>query len=196
MIINRYLYQQWRILQCWWQFYQHSTNFMVRQNILEVILIRRSEQLQRLLICLIGFLLISDIVIAQEVPVPESLKTFPSAKCYWAYGVERLSTTKGGVHNYIIRVTLQQQDSIGNNKGRLKLKHALIYCDYSDSDILKKIYFKQKGLQWIAKFKVSTSRPLPLRIIANYNHQQTKMPLTLNEGTYPGESDHVSEEKL
>ncbi len=169
---------------------------MVRQNILEVILSRRSEQLKRLLICLIGFLLISDIATAQEVPVPERLKTFPNAKCYWAYSVERLSTTEESVHNYIIRVSLQQQDSIGNNKGRLKLKHALIYCDYSDTGILKKIYFKQKGLQWIAKFKVSTNQPLSLRIIANYNNQQTKMPLTLNEGTYPGESDHVSEEKL
>lgn len=143
-----------------------------------------------------GFLLISDITTAQEVPVPERLKTFPNAKCYWAYGVERLSTTKDSVHNYIIRVSLQQQDSIGNNRGRLKLKNALIYCDYSDAGIPKKIYFKQRGLQWIGKFKVSTNHPLSLRIIADYNHQQTKMPLTLNKGTYPGENDLINEEKL
>jgi hypothetical protein len=169
---------------------------MVRQNIMEVILSRRSEELKRLLICLIGFLLISDIATAQEVPVPEKLKTFPNAKCYWAYGVERLSTTKDSVHNYIIRVSLQQQDSMGNNKGRLKLKHALIYCDYSDAGIPKKIYFKEKGFQWIAKFKVSTNQPLQFMIIADYNHQQTKMPLILNRGTYPGEADNISEEKL
>ena len=70
------------------------------------------------------------------------------------------------------------------------LKHALIYCDYSDNGIPKKIYFKQKRLQWIAKFKVSTNHPLPLKIIANYNHHQRIMPLTLNEGTYPGEPDN------
>jgi hypothetical protein len=184
------------MLQRWWQFYRHSTNFMVRQNKLEVILSRRSEQLQRLLICLIGLLLISDIATAQEVPVPESLKSFPSAKCYWAYSVERLSTTKDSIHNYIIRVTLQQQDSVGNNKGRLKLSHALIYCTYSDTGIPKKINFKQKGFLWIAKFKVSTNQSVPLKIIADYNHQQTKMPLTLNKGTYPGETDNISEEKL
>lgn len=152
--------------------------------------------MKRLFLYLIGFLLVSDFATAQEVPVPESLKTFPSAKCYWAYSVERLSTTKDIVHNYIIRVTLQQLDSIGNNKGRLKLKHVLIFCEYTDTGIPKKIYLKQKGLQWIAKFKVSTNQPLPLRIIASYDHHQTKMPFTLNEGTYPGEPDHVSEEEL
>jgi len=169
---------------------------MVRQNISKVTLRRRNEQLKGLLICLIGFFLISNIATAQEVPVPESLKSFPSAKCYWAYGVERLSTTKDSIHNYIIRVSLQQQDSVGNNKGRLKLKQALIYCTYSDTGIPKKINFKQKGFLWIAKFKVSTNQPVPLKIIADYNHQQTKMPLTLNKGTYPGEPDQVSEEKL
>jgi hypothetical protein len=169
---------------------------MVRQNTSKVTLSRRSEKLKGLLICLIGFLLVSNIATAQEVPVPESLKSFPSVKCYWAYGVERLSTTKDSIHNYIIRVTLQQQDSAGNNKGRLKLKHASIYCAYSDTGIPKKINFKQKGFLWIAKFKVSTNQPVPLKIIADYNHQQTTMPLTLNKGTYPGEPDNVIEEKL
>lgn len=169
---------------------------MARQNILEVILSRRTEQRKRLLTCLMGFVLISDITTAQEVAVLERLKTFPNAKCYWAYSVERLSTTKDSIHNYIIRVTLQQQDSVGNNKGRLKLKHALIYCTYSDTGIPKQINFKQKGFLWIAKFKVLTNQPVPLKIIADYNHQQAKMPLTLNKGTYPGETDNVSEEKL
>ena len=169
---------------------------MVRQNISKVTLSKRSEQLKGLLICLIGCLLVSDIATAQEVPVPESLKSFPSAKCYWAYGVERLRTTKDSIHNYIIRVSLQQQDSVGNNKGRLKLKNALIYCTYSDTGIPKKINFKKKGFLWIAKFRVSTNQPVQLNIIADYNHQQTKMPLTLNKGTYPGEPDQVSEEKL
>lgn len=184
-----------RIFKSWWQFVRHTLHFMVRQKISKVTQ-RRIEQLKGLLICLIGFLPISDIATAQEVPVPASLKSFPSAKCYWAYGVERLSTTKDGIHNYIIRVSLQQQDSVGNNKGRLKLKHALIYCTYSDTGIPKKIKFKQKGFLWIAKFEVSTNQPVPLKIIAAYNHQQTEMPLTLNKGTYPGEPDQVSEEKL
>jgi len=169
---------------------------MVRHNISKVTLSRRSEQLKGLLLCLIGFLLVSDIATAQEVPVPESLKSFPSAKCYWGYSVERLSTTKDGIHKYIIRVSLQQQDSVGNNKGRLKLKQALIYCTYSDNGIPKQINFKQKGFLWIAKFKVSTNQPVPLKIIADYNHQQTQMPLTLNKGIYPGEPDNISEEKL
>jgi hypothetical protein len=144
---------------------------------------------KRLFSYLIGFLLVSHIATAQEVPVPELLKTFPSAKCYWSYGVERVSTTNDSVHKYIIRVALQQQDSIGNNKGRLKLRRALIYCEFSDKDIPKKIYFRRKGLQWIAKFKVSTNQPVPLRIIANYNHHQRIMPFTLNKRTYPGEPD-------
>ena len=163
---------------------------MVRQNKLELNKSLRSERLKGFLICLIGLFFISNIAFSQEVPVPESLKTFPNAKCYWSYSVERLRTTDDSVHNYIIRVSLQQQDSIGNNKGRLKLKHALIYCDYSDKGILKKIRFKQKGLQWTAKFNVSTNQPLPLGIIANYNQHQRIMPLTLNEGTYPGEIDN------
>jgi len=169
---------------------------MVRQNILKVIQSRRRKQLKGVLICLIGLLFVSNIVIAQEVPVPESVKTFPNAKCYWSYSVERVSTTHDSVHKYIIRVQLQQQDSIGNNKGRLRLKNALIYCSFSEKGISKKIYCKQVGLQWIAIFRISTNQPLPLKIIANYNHQQTTMPLTLNEGTYPGEPDHGSAEKL
>lgn len=162
---------------------------MGKQNILNVTQTQRRKRVIRLFLYLIGFLLVSHIATAQEVPVPESLKTFPRAKCYWSYGVERVSTTKDSVHNYVIRVALQQQDSIGNNKGRLKLKHALIYCEFSDKNISKKIYFKRKGLLWIAKFKVPTNQPLPLRIVANYNHHQRIMPLTLNEGTYPGEPD-------
>ena len=162
---------------------------MVRLNTSRETQTRTRNQLKGLLMCFIGLLIVSNHVIAQEVPVPESIKTFPSAKCYWSYSVERESTTNDSLHKYIIRISLQQQDSIGNNKGRLKLKHALIYCDFSDKGIPKKIYCKQKGLQWIAKFKVSTNQPLPLRIIANYNHHQTTMPLTLNQGTYPGEPD-------
>ena len=162
---------------------------MVRQNKLKVTQSRPGELLKGFLICLIGLLFISDIAISQEVPVPESLKTFPNAKCYWSYSVERLRTTHDSVHQYIIRVSLQQQDSIGTNKGRLRLKHALIYCDYSDKGIPRKIYLKQKGLQWIAKFEVSTNQPLSLLIITNYNQHQRIMPLTLNEGTYPGEPD-------
>jgi hypothetical protein len=169
---------------------------MVRLNILKVIQSRRRKQLKGLLICLIGLLFVSNIVIAQEVPVPESVKTFPNAKCYWSYSVERLSTTHDSVHKYIIRVQLQQQDSIGNNKGRLHLKNAIIYCGFFEKGISKKIFCKQVGLQWIANFRISTNHPLPLKIIANYHQQQTKMPLTLNDGTYPGESDHNNVEKL
>ena len=141
------------------------------------------------LICLIGLLLVSNIAFSQEVPVPESLKTFPNAKCYWSYSVERLSTTHDSIHNYIIRLQLEQQDSVGNSKGRLRLKHAFIYCEYSDKGIPEKISFKQKRLQWIAKFKVSTNQPVPFRITANYKQHQRIMPLTLNEGIYPGEPD-------
>lgn len=162
---------------------------MDRQNKLELTKSLRGERMKGFLFCLIGLMVISNIAISQEVPVPESLKTFPNAKCYWSYSVERLRTTDDSVHNYIIRVSLQQQDSIGNNKGKLKLKHALIYCDYSDKGILKKIRFKQKGLQWIAKFKVSTNQPVPVRLIAEYNDHQRTMPFTLNKGTYPGEPD-------
>ena len=163
---------------------------MVRQTILKITQNRRRKQLEGLLLGLIGLLCVSNIVNAQDVPVPESVKTFPNAKCYWSYGVERVSTKHDSAHHYIIRVSLQQQDSIGNNKGRLKLKHALIYCDFSDNGIPKKIHCKRKGLQWIANFEVSTNQPLPLKIIADYNHHQTIMSLTLNEGTYPGEPDN------
>lgn len=163
---------------------------MVRQNKLEL-----TQSLQRagqrgFLICLIGLLLVANIAFSQEVPVPESLKTFPNAKCYWSYSVERVGTTHDSVHNYIIRVQLEQQDSVGNSKGRLRLKYAFIYFDYSDKATPKKIAFKQKRLQWIAKFKVSTNQPVPLRITANYKQHQRIMPLTLNEGTYPGEPDN------
>jgi hypothetical protein len=150
---------------------------------------QRKKQLKGLFLYLIGFLLVSDNATAQEVPVPESLKTYPSARCYWSYGVERLNSNKDSVHNYVIRVALQQQDSIGNNKGRLKLRGAIIYCEFSDNDGPKKIYFKRKGLNWIANFKVRTNQLLPLRIVANYRHDQRIMPLTLNEVTYPGEPD-------
>ena len=162
---------------------------MVRQEILKVTRNGRMKLLKRLLIGVIGLLCVSNIANAQDVPVPESVKTFPNAKCYWSYSVERSTTTHDSIHQYIIRVSLQQQDSLGNNKGRLKLKHALIYCNFSDKGISKKIYFKQKGMQWIGKFKISTNQPLPLRIIAEYNHDQKSMSLTLNEGTYPGEPD-------
>ena len=163
---------------------------MVRQNKLEVTQRRRRERLKGLLFCLIGLLVISHGATSQEFPVPESLKTYPKAKCYWSYSVERLKSENDIVHHYIIRVQLQQQDSVGNNKGRLRLKHALIYCNYSDKNIPKEIHFKQKGLQWIAKFNVSTNQPLPLRIVANYYQHQRIIPLTLNEGTYPGEPDN------
>ena len=145
--------------------------------------------MKRLILYIIGFFLVSDIATAQEVPVPESLKTYPNAKCYWSYGVERLNTTKVNVRNYIIRVALEQHDSIGSNKGRLKLRDAVIYCEFSDNGILKKVYFKRKGLNWIAEFKVWTNDPLPLKIVATYKDHQRIMPLTLNKGTYPGEPD-------
>ena len=176
--------------------YLHPTSFMTRQIILKVTRIQRRKQLKRFLICSIVLLHISHILIAQEVPVPESVKTFPNAKCYWGYSVERVSTTHDSVHKYIIRVSIVQEDSVGNNKGSLRVKHALIYCSFLEKGITKTIYCKPKGSLWVAKFKISTNQPLPLKLIANYNHQLTTMPLTLNEGTYPGEPDHSSEEKL
>jgi hypothetical protein len=158
---------------------------MIRQNKLVITQNLRRERLKSLLICLIGLLFITNIAFSQEVAVPESLKKFPTAKCYWSYSVERLSTTHDSVHNYIIRVQLEQQDSLGNHKGRLRLKHALIYCNYVDKGIPQKIYFKQKGLQWIAKFKVSTNEPVPLRIIASSNQHQRIMPLTFTSSPLP-----------
>lgn len=163
---------------------------MVRQNNLKVSQRSRRERQKDLLVCLIGLLFISYTATSQEVPIPESLKTYPKAKCYWSYSVERLKTTKDSVHQYIIRVQLQQQDSVGNDKGRLRLKQAFIYCYYSDKDISNEIHFKQKGLLWIANINVSTNQPLPISIVANYYQHRRIMPLTLNEGTYPGEPDN------
>lgn len=131
----------------------------------------------------------STVAIAQEVPVPESLKTVPNAKCYWGYGVERLRTIRDSLHKYIIRVNLDQTDDVGNPKGRLKLNQAIIYCSFIENGIPKKVYFKQAGLLWIAKFEIHTNRTLSLNITAKYNSQETIMPLKLNRGTYPGESD-------
>jgi hypothetical protein len=146
--------------------------------------------MSKLLILFIGLLCASNTIVAQEVPVPESLKTAANAKCYWSYSVERVGTANDSLHKYIIRVALQQVDTSGNYKGRLQLKHAVIYCSFSEKGISNKIKFKQVGLQWIANFRISTNQPLSLRIIANYNHHERVMPLTLNKGTYPGEPDN------
>lgn len=146
--------------------------------------------MKRLLIYLIGLLFVSTVAISQEIPVPEKLKTIPNAKCYWGYSVERLNTEHDSIHKYTIRVSVQQVDSSGNNKGRLRLKHAIIYCSFIEEGIPKKIFFKQVGLKWIAKFRIHTNELLPLKIIAKYNNQKRIMPLKLNEGTYPGESEN------
>jgi len=149
--------------------------------------------MNKLFIFLIGLLFTSTSVTAQEVPVPESLKTIPNSKCYWGYGVERISTKVDSIHKYIIRVSLQQTDSEGNPKSRIKLKDAKIYCSFDENGISKKIHFKRIGLQWIAKFKIHTNNPVPLKIVANYKNHETEMPLKLNLGTYPGESDNQNE---
>jgi hypothetical protein len=142
-----------------------------------------------LLLSFIGSLFISQPAISQEISVPKSLRTMSNTKCYWSYSVERKSTTHDSIHKYVIRVQLIEKDSIGNYNWTLQVKHGLIFCSYNEKNNFKKIYFKKVGRQWIADFKIFTNQPLPLKIVANYNHQETIMPLTLNEGTYPGEPD-------
>ena len=151
---------------------------------------RITIQVRRAVITFLCFLFVSNITISQVVPVPESLKTVPNANCYWSYSVERLGTINDSLHKYQIKVQLEQQDSSGNNRGRLRVRHALIYCAFIEKDIPKKIYCKQVGKQWIANFSIFTNKPLPVEIIADYNNQKRTMPLTLNEGTYPGEPDN------
>jgi hypothetical protein len=151
---------------------------------------KNKKQMKRLLIYFIGLLSTSSIVFAQEIHVTESLKTVPNVKCYWSYSVERLSTIKDSIHKYSIRVSVEQIDSAGKHKGKLILRDVQISCNFTENEILKKVKFKRVGLQWIAKFKINTNTPMPLKIIANYNHQESIMPLLLNLGTYPGEPDN------
>lgn len=130
-------------------------------------------------------LLGSNYIVAQEILVPEKLKTIPNSQCHWAYSVERVNT-KHDSHNYIITVNIAQIDSTGY-RGTLKLKDGTVYCRFNDKGITKKIQFKKSRKNWIGKFKIYTKKTLPLEIIANYNQQEVIMPLSLNEGRYPGE---------
>ncbi len=124
---------------------------------------------------------------AQEISVPEKLKTIPNTECYWAYSVERTNTKNDSIHNYTIRVNIAQIDSTGNYKGNLKLNNVIVYCQFVENGNTKKKRFKQSGENWISKFKIHTNKSLPLEIIANYDNQESIMPLKLNQGTYPGE---------
>lgn len=146
--------------------------------------------MKRLCIYFIILLSTFNTAIAQEIPVPESLKTVPNSKCYWSYSVERLNSKDNSFHKYSIRVSVVQYDSNGKYKWDLKLRNAKIYCCFEENGILKKIYFKQVGKKWIAKFKIHTNEVLPLEIKASYNNNERIMPLKLNEGTYPGEPDN------
>ncbi len=141
------------------------------------------------LLSFIVLIFISKAAVSQEVAIPKSLKRFSNSKCYWSYSVERESTISDSIHKYIIRVELIEEDSIGNYRWGIGVKNGSVYCSFNENEIYKKIYFKQAGKQWVAKFSISTNRPLPVKIIATYKHQERTMPLTLNEGTYPGEPD-------
>ena len=141
-------------------------------------------------VCFIALLSNFTITFSQEIPIPESLKTVPYAKCYWSYSVERLSTKNDVFHKYSIRVSIAQVDSNRTLIGKLKLRDVKIYCSFVEDKILKKVHFKRVGPQWIAKFKIYTNEPLPLKIIAKYNHQERIMSLKLNQSYYPGESDN------
>jgi hypothetical protein len=101
---------------------------------------------KRLILSIVLFFA-SNIAIAQEVPVSESLKTVKNANCYWSYGVERVGTAHDSLHKYIIRVAVEQEDGSGHIKGRLRLKHAFIYCSFSEKGISKRINCMQVGLQ-------------------------------------------------
>ena len=125
---------------------------------------------------------------AQEILIPKDLKTIPNSKSYWAYSVER-DYTKESIHKYTITANIAQIDSLGNYKGKLKLKDAKIYCRFIENGKTKRINFKPKQKNWVAKFKIHTNQILPLEIVANYNKQEFIMPLKLNKGIYPGESD-------
>lgn len=134
-------------------------------------------------------LLGSNYIVAQEILVPEILKTIPNSRCYWAYSVERVNTNRDSVHNYIITVNVAQVDSEGNYRGKLKLKDVIVYCRFNDEGITKKVRFKKSRKNWIGKFKIYTNQTLPLEIVSKYKQQEVIMSLNLNKGTYPGESD-------
>ena len=68
----------------------------------------------RLFIYFIVILSTFTTAIAQEIPVPESLKTVPNSKCYWSYSVERLNSKDDNFYKYSIRVSVVQKDSNGN----------------------------------------------------------------------------------
>lgn len=134
-------------------------------------------------------LLSSNYIVAQEIIVPEIVKTIPNSNCYWAYSVERADNKHDGVYNYIITVNVAQVDNTGNYRGKLKLKNVIVYCRFNDGGIPKKIRFKKSRKNWIAKFKIYTNKTLPLEIVANYKQQEIIMSLDLNKGNYPGELD-------
>ncbi|WP_379964099.1 hypothetical protein [Epilithonimonas sp. UC225_85] len=126
-------------------------------------------------------------IIAQEILVPQIVKTIPNSKCYWAYSVKRVNTKRHSFHNYIITVNVAQVDSTGNYRGKLKLKDVIVYSRFNDEGITKKIRFKKSRKNWIAKFKIYTNQTVPLEIVAKYKQQEVIMSLNLNKGTYPGE---------
>ena len=144
--------------------------------------------------CLLGLCFLSIQTAAQELPVSEALKTVPNAKCYWSYSVERLTSKQKTFFNYSIRVGITQIDSSGRPAGSLRLQHVVIYCKFIDKHISRKVYCKQVGYSWVAKFKIHTSQPLPVEIVASYRDDQRIMALTLNKGNYPGEDDNAEEE--
>lgn len=138
----------------------------------------------------LGLFFVSSASIAQEIDIPESLKIIPNAKCYWSYSVERISTKNDSIHNHIIRVSIVQEDVNGKYLGdKFKLNNTILYCSYLEKGITRKVFFKQKRKKWIAKFRIYTNEILPLKIIAEYGNDKRIMPLTLNNGTYPGEPD-------
>jgi hypothetical protein len=152
--------------------------------------------MKRFSICLLWFILFVMRTSAQELPVPEALKTFPKSKCYWSYSVERVSAKQNSQSTYSIRVGIEQIDSTGHPSGSLKIPGVKIYCRFTDKLIARKVYCRQVGYSWIAKFTIHTSKPLPVEIVASYRGSKQIMALKLNEGTYPGENDVLDEEKL
>jgi len=125
-----------------------------------------------------------------KVNIPDSVKTFPGGKCYWGYGIERLDSSQGKTHNYVIRFFLEQEDSTGKNVGILRVKGANIVCKFKDRGKITIINFIPHKDAWIADFMIHTNKPLVIKLIANYyNNQPRTMKATLNKGTYPGEPD-------
>ncbi len=128
-------------------------------------------------------------IFAQEIPIPEKLKTIPNSKSYWGYSVERKNTKRDSLHNYFIRVNISQIDSSGNPKGSLKVKDVVIYCRFSENGTERNIKFKNASKYWKAKFRIHSNQILPLEIVAKYKNYETIMALKLNKGMYPGEDD-------